>query len=89
MQGEVLTQTSKVHPLLVCQVRQQGLHLNRPVTVIWSGLAAVAMSTGAHKLPNSQQQRLLTTHLAFSDSLHASELLLSKIKATALLERGT
>ena len=85
MQGEVLTQTSKVHPLLVCQVRQQGLHLNGPVTVIWSGLAAVAMSTGAYKLPNSQQQRLLTTHLAFGDSLHPSELLLSEVKTAAFL----
>jgi hypothetical protein len=85
MQGKVLTQASKVHPLLVCQVRQQGLHLNRPVTVIWSGLAAVAMSTGAHKLPNSQQQSLLTTHLAFSDSLHPSELLLSEVKTAAFL----
>jgi hypothetical protein len=43
------------------------------------------MSTGVNKLPNRQQQSLLTTHLAFSDSFHPSQLLLSKIKASSLL----
>jgi hypothetical protein len=35
------------------------------------------MPTGAYKFPNSQQQRLLTTHFAFSNSLHPPQLLLS------------
>ena len=85
MQSKVLTQASKVHPLLVCKVRQQCLHLRGPITVVRSGLAAVAMSTRADKLPNSQQQSLLTTHLTLSDSFHPSQLLLSKIKASSLL----
>ena len=85
MQSKVLTQASKVHPLLVCKVRQQYLHLRGPITVVRSGLAAVAMSTRADKLPNSQQQSLLTTHLTLSDSLHPSQLLLSKIKTSSLL----
>jgi hypothetical protein len=43
------------------------------------------MPTGADKFTNSQQQRLLTTHFSFSDSLHPPQLLLSKIKPSSLL----
>jgi hypothetical protein len=43
------------------------------------------MSTGTNKFANSQQQRLLTTHLSLSNSLHPPQLLLGKIKTTSLL----
>jgi hypothetical protein len=50
-----------------------------------SGLAAITTPARRHKLANSQQQSLLTTHLSFSNRLHSPQLLLSQIKAPSIL----